>query len=261
MPLSRRRERLVGRLQRRKTREREGLFLVEGIRTAREALVHGADVHFALASPRLRELTDGAAVVDDMEERGVDVDWVEDSVLAGLSDTETPQGLLLVCREPEWTLDQLMESGAGRLLLLDAVQDPGNLGTLVRAAAAFGLPGVVALDGTVDPWNPKSVRASAGALFLTRVVGASWSEVGPRLGRAGVTLLASGAGGEDVAGVRVDEPWALVVGNEGRGVRAGIRSASHRTVAVPMSGPAESLNAGVAGAILLYALAGRRNDR
>ena len=149
----------------------------------------------------------------------------------------------------------LLSSPSGRFLLLDGVQDPGNLGTLVRAARAFALDGVVALDGTVDPWNPKAVRASAGASFRVPVLKVGWEEpVAPLLRRGGVHLLVAEPGGEDVARVRPPRPWALVIGSEARGIRGRVLEAAERRVEVPMPGGAESLNAGVAGAILLYAL-------
>lgn len=252
MTLSRRRSALVARLRRRRTREREGLFLVEGIRSAAEALDHGADLRFAVCSPRLRELAGGPELAGAL---GDAADWVEDDELAALSDTEAPQGVLLVCREPRWTLaDLLPGDGPGAALVLDGVQDPGNVGTLVRAASAFGVRAVVALDGTVDPFNPKAVRAAAGALFRLRLVRASWADAGAWLHDAEVALLAADARGTDVAGVVPGARWALAIGNEGGGLRAELVASSRRRVAVPMPGPAESLNAGVAGSVLLYAL-------
>lgn len=266
MALSRRREALLGRLGRRRTREREGLFLVEGVRGAGEALAAaGADppgIRFAVCSPRLREREGGPEVVAALGDAGVEVEWVDDATLAASADTETPQGVLLVCTEPRGGLDDLVpahpdslpDTGPeGGLLLLDGVQDPGNAGTLIRVAAAFGLPGVVALEGTVDPWNPKTVRAAAGGLFATRVRTAGWGEASELVERRGMELLAARPRGRDVAEVRPSGPWALVVGNEGRGVRPSIAEAAE-AVAVPMHSGAESLNVGVAGAILLYAL-------
>ncbi len=255
MALSREREKLLGRLRHRKTREREALFLVEGVRAAGEALELKVPVRFAVVSPRLARAGGGEALLRRLEDGGVEVDSVTDAALEASADTEAPQGVLLVCAEPGWTLDDAATSGPGgaRALLLDGVQDPGNLGTLVRAAAAFGVPAVVALEGTVDPWNAKAVRASAGGLFRTRVLKASWEEAGAWLDRERVTLLVGAADGADVACVERPPAWALAVGNEGAGPRPELVAAG-RPVAVPMPGGSESLNAGVAGSILLYAL-------
>jgi TrmH family RNA methyltransferase len=171
---------------------------------------------------------------------------------------------VLVCREPVNGLDDLAraQTGSGgrvRLLLLDGVQDPGNAGTLVRAAAAFALDGVVALDGTVDLFNPKVVRASAGCVFRIPLVHESWVRFGAWLGRIGARVIAADAGGEDVAAWRPSGSWALVVGSEGAGVRAEISRAASASVRVPMPGGVESLNAAVAGSILLYMMTRERN--
>lgn len=249
MALSQRRARLIGRLRSRRTRAREGLVLVEGVRAAREALDAGAVVLFALVSPRLEDAPTGSALRARLE--GVEIADVADGELAELSDTRSPQGVLLVCREPEASLAGL---AGRRYLVLDAVQDPGNVGTLVRAVVAFGLDGIVCLDGTVDPWSPKAVRASAGSVFRRPPVLAREEEVAEWLQRRGVPILVADASGEDVERHRGAASFALIVGNEGEGVRDALKDRADAVVAVPMSGPAESLNAGVAGSILMHTL-------
>lgn len=253
--LSRRKHALVRRLHRRKTREREGAFLVEGVRSGVEALDAGAPVRFAVTSPRLEGLEDGPGLQARLEAAGVEVARVDDDAMAELADTETPQGVLLVVEEPDVSVGDLAAGTVPRLLLLDGVQDPGNVGTLVRVADAFGLTGVVALDGTVDPWNTKAVRAAAGGLFRVPVAAAAWDASGPALAAAGVPILAATADGAPVDRAEVPAgAWALAVGNEGAGVRSAVLDAARARVAVPMPGGAESLNVAVAGAILLYAL-------
>jgi len=140
------------------------------------------------------------------------------------------------------------------VLLLDALQDPGNLGTLIRAARAFGVDAVIVLDGSVDPWNPKAVRAAAGASFHVQIARAPWTEAGRWLEEKGIEVLAADPAGDDVRSLQVGGSWALAVGNEGAGLRAEIVAASTKRVAIPMPGEVESLNAGVAGSILLYSL-------
>lgn len=259
MTLSKRKEKLIGRLRRRRTRPREGLVLVEGLNTVEEALDAGVELRFAVAAPSLREFGRGRRLVERLEGGDAPLEWVDEDTFGRLSDTDSPRGLLLVIREPCVDLRSVLDAGAGRILLLDGVQDPGNLGTLVRAARAFALDGVAALDGTVDPWNPKSVRGAAGTSFRIPVVKASWSEVEPALADRGIELLAAEAGGRDVADVEVTPPWALAVGNEGAGPRRELLEAAEMRISVPMPGGAESLNAGVAGSILLYVLARRRS--
>jgi TrmH family RNA methyltransferase len=136
--------------------------------------------------------------------------------------------------------------------MLDAVQDPGNFGTLVRSAEALGAAGVIALPGTVDPWNPKAVRAAVGSTFRLPVVGSSWETAAEWLRREGFGILGADAGGGPVpASVR---RAALVVGNEGAGLSAAVRAGMDGLVGIPLRGRAESLNVAAAAAILLYEL-------
>jgi len=256
MALSQRRERLIGRLRASRTRAREGAVLVEGVRAVSEALDAGVDVDFAVTSPRLSDTRAGARLGERLG--GYDVERVEEGELAVLSDTERPQGVLLVCQEPEAGLERL-EPG-GRYLVLDHVQDPGNAGTLVRAAVAFGLAAVVCLDGTVDPWAPKTVRSSAGMIFRIPVVRVSAEEATARLDEVGVPLLVADTEGVDVGSLRGAASFALVVGNEGAGVRTELIERADRRVGVGMPGPAESLNVAMAGSILLHVLT-RGNGR
>lgn len=252
MGLSLTRTRLVGRLHRRRTRQREGLVLAEGVRVAHEVLESGARVRFAVVSPRLAEL-DGGALRARLEAAGIELESLDDGELARLADTESPQGVLLICEEPSRDLGALV-AGRPRLLVLDGIQDPGNAGTLIRTAAAFGLDGVLALDRTVDPWNPKAVRASAGAVFRVPVLSTAWDEVRASLRAAAVPLWVADAMAEPVPERAPPPPWALAVGSEGAGARQSLRDSAARAVSVPMPGGTESLNAGVAGAILMYAL-------
>lgn len=243
---------MVARLRIRKTREREGLVLVEGIRGAEDALAGGAQVRFAVVSPRLESLAGGAALRSALLEKGVEIEEESDEALAALADTEHPQGVLMVCVE-ERPSGAFVAPG-GRYLVLDGIQDPGNVGTLVRASTAFALDGVLVLDGSADPWSAKAVRAAAGMTFRVPVLKARASEALELLQAAGVPLLVADAAGRDVGDARIVGGWALVVGNEGSGPRAELVDAAAHAVRIPMPGPAESLNAGVAGAILLYAL-------
>lgn len=274
--LSKARTRLVARLHRRRQREREGRVLVEGPRAVREVQrvlarsgpEGGATPVWYAASPRLREVDPDLAHA--LGSGTHDVTWLDDRQLDDLADTAHPQGVLMVAPEPRHVLADVVRPTA-RLLVLDGLQDPGNVGTLIRTAAAFALDGVLALDGSVDPWNPKAVRASAGTSFALPVLTAPWSAVRPALGAAGLPLLLADAGGIDVGGVDVDgipvsgagrdvggpgaaRGWVLVLGSEGSGARPEVVSAASARVAIPMPGGTESLNVGVAGSLLVHAL-------
>ena len=255
MALSQRRTALVERLKRSKSRSREGLVLVEGVRAVGEAVAAGAKARFAVAEERW--LADRSAdprgretVATLREALGPDLLSVDRAELGALSATEQSQGLIGVFEEPATVLTSL--EGA-RFLVLDAVQDPGNVGTLMRAAVAFDLDGVLALDGTADPWEPKAVRSSAGMAFRLPVVRCGAEDAVARLGALGAELLAADGDGRPIDAFGPAERFALVLGNEGRGVRATLLDRAAR-VSVPMPGPAESLNVAMAGSILLHSL-------
>ncbi len=252
MPVSQRRAALIARLRHRKARERERAVLVEGVRAVAEALACGVDVRFALASPRLDASEEGRRLEERLAAAGVTVERVDDEDLVRLSDTERPQGILLVCAQPGEGAPELTEGG--RYLVLDGVQDPGNAGTLARAAVAFGLDGVIALDGTVDLWGAKAVRASAGMVFRLPLRSRTVGTIAADADAAALRILLADPDGVDVGCTDRTGGWALVVGNEGAGCRDDVARLAAGRVAVPMPGPAESLNVGMAGAILLYAL-------
>jgi TrmH family RNA methyltransferase len=256
MPLSKSKSRLIGRLKDRKLRDREGMVLVEGVRAAGEVLNAGIRVSFAVAAPKVRGGERGGDLVERLEASSVPVEWLDDRDMAALAATESPQGILLVVEEPATALEHLSPEAGQGILVLDGVQDPGNLGTLVRAARAFDMLAVVALEGTVDPWNPKSVRAAAGASFHLPVARERWDRCSRWIDEHDLAILVADPAGADVDEVGLEGAWALVIGNEGAGPRSEIREGKGTLVAVPMAGGMESLNAGVAGAILLYALTG-----
>ena len=181
-----------------------------------------------------------------------------DSTLA----TETPQAVAALVEPPDWTWAHVMgdsKEAAALVLILAGVQDPGNLGTILRSAEAFGADGVVCLPGTVNAWNPKAVRASAGSVFRMPVLEMNEADAISQLRQAGVRILATSvqrarpADLVDLAG-----PVALVIGNEGSGVPADLAMKADGTITIPCPGPVESLNAAVATSVLLYEAARQR---
>lgn len=249
MDLSRSRRLLIGRLRRRKTREREQMFLAEGVRCASEVLDAGAKVRFAVVAPRLGAQPAGFRLLERLEAARIEIIGATDADVAELADTESPQGVLLGCEQPTASLESIKST---RVLVADAIGDPGNLGALLRSAAAFGVSAAITLDGTVDPWNPKVVRASAGSSVRLTVVRAGWKEADAWRTSRHLDLLVAERGGDAPEPPR--RGWMLVIGSEPRGAREEIRAAATRRVAIPMAGGIDSLNAAVAGSILMYAL-------
>ena len=250
---------LVRDLQRRKARERRGLVIAEGRRLVEDALEAGAKVTALLVADDARE--QAGALLERAARGGVPVEVAPRREFDGLADTETPSGVLAVVEWRPLTLEQVRPPAAGpaRALVIDGVQDPGNVGTMIRTAHALGAWLTVALDGTADVGGPKVVRGSMGALFRHQVAAAPFDAWQAFAARAGLATWLAAADGEPVDRIgRVAGGLALVVGNEGRGVRADWRRGEHRAVSVPMCPGAESLNAAVAAGILLFELSRAR---
>lgn len=239
-------------LKRRKSRERDNLFVVEGVRAVEELLRSSLSIEGLLVAPKLTDAPRGLLLAETARTRGVEVVHVGDQEFRGAADTESPQGVIAIAKIPARSIERLTAGGPLRILLLDAVQDPGNVGTIVRTAAALGASATIALPGTVDVWNAKVVRSAMGAHFHYPAFHASWQDVSAFLSRTSTTLWGADADGEQLT----DAPdrLALAVGNEGSGLSETIRAASSRIVSVPISPTAESLNVAVATGILLHEL-------
>ncbi|MFO7261318.1 MAG: RNA methyltransferase [bacterium] len=251
--LSRSEQKRLRSLKRRKYREGEGLFLAEGVRLVEAMLDAGVAPRLVVASPTLEDTERGRRLAERLA--GLDVlRRVEDRVLAEFAATESPQGVLAVAEIPRHDLGAIRVEGPATVLVLDGVQDPGNFGTLVRTADAFGAAFVAVLPGTVDPWNPKSVRAAAGAAFRIPIVQTDLDTLLEWLHRHGFALYGAAAEGRPVDEVRPPQRAALAVGNEGAGLGAAVRAAAEELLAVPIRPEAESLNVAVAAAVLLFLL-------
>ena len=240
-------------LARRRGRERRGLALAEGVRLVEEALAAGVPIRGAAVSPALEGTPRGSALKSALAGRGVPLREVTPGALEALADTEQPQGIVAVVEPPGLVLDEIPTPSGAVLLVLDAVQDPGNVGTMLRTALALGAAGVVALKGTAELTNPKVLRGSMGAAFRLPAAPAEVEEfLGWAKGR-GVKLIVAAADGAPLErGRRGAAPIALVVGNEGGGVSPGLAAAAARRVAIPLASTVESLNVAVAAGILLY---------
>jgi RNA methyltransferase, TrmH family len=252
--LTRREEKLLRSLSQRKKREAEGRFLGEGVRVVEDLLASPLPVHLLVYASSLEDTDRGRALLDTAERRQVRFCQLPEAELAQYADTQTPQGVLAVAEIPRAGLEALERATAPTVaLVLDAVQDPGNFGTLVRTAEALGAAAVLVLPGTVDPWNAKAVRAAAGSSFRLPVIETEWQEAGPWLHDRGFRILAADIQGEPLGDDRADRV-ALVVGNEGSGISTETRIFAECVVGIPLRGRAESLNVAAAAAILLYEL-------
>src|SRR6266705_1772163 len=250
-------------LQRRKARGRRGLALIEGVRLVEEALAAGVAFTGALVAPDLARTARGTALVTELEGHAVAVEEVGARVLAQLADTDTPQGIIAVIEPRRWTASDFVPAPGAVALVIDGVQDPGNVGTLIRTAHALGAAGTVVLRGTADPTSPKALRAAMGATFRHPVVALDDTGFIAWARKHSVTLWAAAADGTPLHRALPDAgrgktdgghdaPIAVIVGNEGAGVRPQLNAVSTKRVAIPLAQGSESLNVAVAAGILLY---------
>jgi RNA methyltransferase, TrmH family len=239
-------------LRRRKAREKRGLFVAEGVRAVEELVRSSLRIEGILAAPQLAEAPRGAALLESIQGRGLTVESVGASEFASAAETESPQGVLALAHIPTSGLDDLRPAEPLRLLILDAVQDPGNVGTILRTAAALGANAVVALPGTVDLWNAKVVRSGMGAHFQLPAIHATWDELLAFRRAHDVHLWGADAAGAPIGDRAVPKRLGIVVGNEGAGLSESIRSSLDVLVSIPMAGHSESLNVAVAAGILLH---------
>lgn len=244
---------LIRKLGARKHRDRQEAFLIEGVRLVEELLAAaGEDIELIVTAPSLSATPRGRRLLRKIEAGAWPRGEASDAELEELADTESPQGVLAVARKPRRRLSELSPLADVALLVFDRVADPGNLGTLLRTAEALGVAWAVALPGTVDPWSPKAVRASAGSVFRLPVSREPWADVVSWLRERDIPILCADPDGEDVprSGARLAR-FALVLGSEPAGLSEDVVGACDRRVAARTAGEVDSLNVAVAGALLL----------
>jgi TrmH family RNA methyltransferase len=222
----------------RKEREQAGLFVADGTKLLQEAVRFYPGLDTVI-------LSDG--VVANVPEH-VKLIRVPEEVMASISPMETPQGALFLCRLPEKTAFQ---PKAG-MLLLDGIQDPGNIGTILRTADALDIP-VALLEGCADPYSHKVVRASMGAVFRTPVIQTTWEEARAACAQAGIPIAVTALSdqSQDLRSAALNH-MAVVIGSEGRGVRQEVLDAADVQLIIPMNPHCESLNAAIAAAIVMW---------
>ena len=236
----------------------EGWCVAETFHLLDEALRSACEVKVVLAAESVRS----SAEEHVRQQNGIRLVLAPDALLGAVSGTQSSQGVIALVKPPEWRLEQCFLE-CPLLLVLDALQDPGNCGTIVRAAEAFGAAAVFFLKGTASPYNPKTLRASAGSLFRVPFVdGMEPAQARAALERHGIQLYAgvpAGAGALPLADANLTGRCALIIGNEARGVCEELRGAALE-VAIPTTG-VESLNAAIAAGIMLYEARRQRTSR
>jgi TrmH family RNA methyltransferase len=235
----------------RRERWRKKQFVLEGVRLAQEAINAGIKTELVLHTDKLT--TRGRGQVNQLARLGAQVRLVSTSVMAACSDTESPPGILMVVPFQEWSIPQPMTNA----LILDRIADPGNLGTMLRTAWAAGVEAIFLTEGCVDPYNPKVIRAGAGAHLRLPVVQAEAEKIFEFLDGLQIWLAEKGAGSA-YCDVDWQKPSALVIGGEAHGAREVFQSKVQNRVHIPLREEVESLNAAIAAGIILFEITRQR---
>ena len=231
--------------------------LREGLRISTSALRanklrSGLTIYGALISPPLNATPRGSILRTALEYREIPMQEVTDTELASASDTDTPQGVQVIAEIPRRSLVDVPPITIQRLLVLDGIQDPGNLGTMLRTARAFGVHASLAMPGTVDLWNAKVVRSAMGAAFHHLAIDCGWEELDALADSRGLELWGADADGDPIGTLAPPQRLGIVLGNEGGGLSDDAERRISRRVAIPIAPGVESLNVAVAAGILLF---------
>lgn len=234
-----------------KERREAGAFVAEGVRLVEEVVNVKWPVRFVLYDETLSER--GKLQVESLKSRGIEAEEVTPELMKSLSDTESSQGILAVL-----DLSPISYPASQTFLLIpDQIRDPGNLGTLIRSANAAGVDAVLIPPETTDPYAPKAVRAGMGAHFRVPIHLMDWEDIVGKL--AGLQVYLADMDGASCWETDLHQPMALIVGSEAEGASDSARALASQRIKIPMAGQTESLNAAVAGSVLLFEVMRQRS--
>ncbi len=227
-----------------KEQQAAGAFLAEGVRLVEEAASANWPFRFVLFSDNVSER--GMALIHQLEQKGIETAQVETRLMQSLSGTETSQGILAVLNEHPLPLPKKLDF----ILIPDSIRDPGNLGTLLRSAAAAGVQAVLLPPETAHAFSPKIVRAGMGAHFRLPIRSMTWEQI--RSTVQGLHVYLADMNGSSCWELDLSQPLALIIGGEAQGASPSAHNLANASVSIPMAGQMESLNAGVAGSVLMF---------
>ncbi len=243
-----------GLLGRPKERREAGAFVAEGVRLVEEAFASNWQFRFALYSASLAER--GQELVKQLRAAGVEMEEIEPRLLQSVSETETSQGILAVLSLTNLPIPNLPTF----ILIPDQIRDPGNIGSLLRTAVAAGVQAVFLPPETTDAFAPKVVRAGMGAHFRLPIISLAWEEIRRISDSAKLKVILADMDGRSCWETDFRAPLALIVGGEAEGASQEARKLANKQVRIPMPGGAESLNAAIAGAILIFEIVRQRTE-
>jgi TrmH family RNA methyltransferase len=235
-----------------KDRRASGAFLAEGVRLLEEALAANWPFRYVLYSDEVSER--GRKLLASIEGGKIETEEVQSRLLESISETATSQGVLAVLEDRQLPIPRALDF----VLILDAIREPGNVGTLLRSAAAAGVQCVFVAPETADPVSPKVVRAGMGAHFRLPIHCLAWDAIGKQIDSAGLTVYLADMNGRSLWELPMSSAIALIIGGEAEGASAPARRLANETISVPMESDVESLNAAVAGSILMFEIMRQR---
>ena len=241
-------------LGRAKERREAGMFVVEGVRLSEEAETGDWRFQFVLYDDSLNDR--GKTLLKRLESRGIEMEKISPNLMNSLSDTESPQGILSVLQFSSLPISSLLNF----ILIPDQIRDPGNLGTLLRSAAATGVQAVLLPPETTDAFAPKVVRAGMGAHFRLPIREMGWEEISEVGKLAGLQVFIADMDGKSCWEIDLRQPLALIIGGEAEGASEEARKLATQKISIPMVGNVESLNAGVAGSVLMFEVVRQRSN-
>lgn len=250
-------KRLVNLKKKRKVREEEDVFLTEGIRMFREVPPELLKEVYVSESFYKKE---GEVIRQVMKKSQAKLEELSDSVFQYASDTKTPQGILCVVKQKHYTLSEVAQGDSPLLMVLERLQDPGNLGTILRTAEGAGVTGIILSEDCVDLYNPKTIRSTMGSVYrMPFVYVLDLADALENLKGMGIKSYAAHLGGvRDYDEEDYVEPCAFLIGNEGNGLSDEIAGLADTYVKIPMEGQVESLNAAIAASVLMFEAARQR---
>ncbi len=247
-----------GLIERSKERKKQQAFVIEGVRLVEEALLTNWEVEFILISENLSER--GVNLAQEFRDKSILVEEIPYPIMQKLADTETPQGIIAVVKQPQFILPKSLDFA----LICDGIRDPGNLGTLLRTADAANVQAIFLTPGTTDPYAPKVVRSGMGAHFHQPIFKLDWDELTKyflSLPEPIKIFSASADAEHSLWETDLVQPSAILVGNEAFGPTQSALEAAFQGISIPMPGKSESLNAAIAAGILLFEVVRQRKKR
>ncbi|MEA1940145.1 MAG: RNA methyltransferase [Candidatus Caldatribacteriota bacterium] len=246
---------LINNLSQKKVRENNGLFLIEGTRLLKEAGNKGAKIKYIVIEETMENLP---KITQDCQ-----ILRLPSNLFKKISNTVSPQGIIAVAEKIEMSLLDIALNKNPLVVVLNGIQDPGNLGTIIRTSAAAGVTAVLLTKGTVDLYNPKVIRSTMGSLFQVPIInGLDANEAVKWLNHHSINIMVADLKGEEYYySANLKEPLALVIGNENKGANNIWMQAAYKKIKIPILGSTESLNASVAAAIILYDAVRQRLDK